>query len=64
MKNDILMKFYTDAITYMALKARAEKCDRSLSQHLRHLVRVDLEQACHDDRQDGSDHGGSSEGQE
>ena len=43
---DICIKFYVTAEMYLALRHRAFGEDRSISQHLRHLVRLDLHQAC------------------
>lgn len=43
MKNDHRLEIYVDAATYLALIARADNEDRSISQHVRHLIRHDLE---------------------
>ena len=40
---DHRIEVYVDAATYLALIARSEQQDRSISQHVRHLIRVDLE---------------------
>lgn len=45
MAKDIRVEFYMDPAMWLALRYRAEKADRSVSQHLRNLVRVDLEEA-------------------
>ncbi len=42
---DHRIEFNVDAATYLALQRRADLQDRHLAQHLRHLVRIDLEQA-------------------
>jgi hypothetical protein len=45
MAKDIRVEFYMDAAMWLGLRYRAEKADRSVSQHLRNLVRADLEEA-------------------
>ena len=45
MPKDIRVEFYMDSAMYLALRYRAEKADRSVSQHLRNLVRNDLDEA-------------------
>jgi hypothetical protein len=45
MAKDIRIEFYVEPEMYLALRYRAEKADRSVSQHLRNLVRTDLEEA-------------------
>lgn len=42
---DHRLDIYVDAVTYMALKRRCDDVSRSLSQHVRHLIRSDIEQA-------------------
>jgi hypothetical protein len=39
---DIDLKVYIDGVTYLALKERCRACDRTLSEHVRHLIRADL----------------------
>ena len=58
---DHRIEVYVDAITYLALKARAAEQDRNISQHVRHLVRNDLIQASVDEREDGRGGSGGSE---
>ena len=36
------LKFQVDDVTYLALKHRCASEDRTMSQHLRHLVKVDI----------------------
>jgi len=36
------VKIYVDDATYLALRHRCESADRSMSQHIRHLVKCDL----------------------
>lgn len=43
MSHDHRIEIYVDAPTYLALRARAEHEDRTISQHVRHLIRKDLE---------------------
>lgn len=45
MSNDHRLDIYVNAETYMALRARAADTDRTVSQHVRHLIRTDLIQA-------------------
>lgn len=40
--HDIDLKIYVDAVTYLALKHRCQEADRTLSEHVRHLIRADL----------------------
>lgn len=43
---DIQLRVYVTPEMYLGLRHRAESLDRTLSQHLRHLIRLDLHQAC------------------
>lgn len=43
---DIQIRVYVSPEMYLGLRHRAETQDRTLSQHLRHLIRLDLHQAC------------------
>ena len=43
---DIQVRVYLSPEMYLGLRHRAEALDRTLSQHLRHLIRLDLHQAC------------------
>ena len=40
--NDHRLDIYVDAVTYMALRARAADLDRNISQHVRHLIRSEM----------------------
>lgn len=40
---DHRVEIYLDPVTYLALRTRVSDCDRTISQHVRHLVRRDLE---------------------
>jgi hypothetical protein len=62
--NEICLKVYVTPEIYLALRHRAAELDRTLSQHLRHLVRIDLLQACAAERAQGRGDGGPTEGQE
>jgi len=42
MANDHRLDIYVDATTYMALKQRASDVDRSISQHIRFLIKQDM----------------------
>ena len=42
---DHRLDIYVDAVTYMALKRRCDDVSRSISQHVRHLIRQDMEEA-------------------
>lgn len=60
---DIDLKVYVDGVTYLALKARCLDVDRTLSEHLRHLIRQDLLQALAEAPPDGRGAAGAVEGQ-
>lgn len=40
---DHRIEIYIDPVMYLALRTRVADCDRTISQHLRHLLRRDLE---------------------
>lgn len=40
--NDIRLDIYVSPEMYLALKHRCDAEDRSMTQHVRHLIRVDL----------------------
>lgn len=42
-KNEIRLDIYVSPEMYLALKHRCEAEDRSMTQHVRHLIRGDLE---------------------
>lgn len=62
MRNDHDLKIYVDATTYLALRWRCHETDRSLSEHVRHLIRVDLTQALADESGKGRGDEGETEG--
>lgn len=43
---DHRLDIYVDSATYLALRRRAERVDRNVSQHVRHLIRLDLDSYC------------------
>jgi len=43
MTKDHRIEVYIDAVMYLALLRRSEQADRTISQHVRHLIRADLE---------------------
>jgi hypothetical protein len=53
MPKDLRIEVYVDPVTWMALKKRVDDVDRTLSQHIRHLIRVDLETASSDLAREG-----------
>lgn len=61
--NDHRLDIYVDAVTYMALRARAADLDRNVSQHVRHLIRGDLISASAEIRETGSGSGAGKEGE-
>jgi hypothetical protein len=61
---DKRVDLWLDSVTYIALKARANQQERSVSQHLRFLVRQDLELSLRDEHEDGMGHSGGMEGEE
>lgn len=60
--HDICLKIYVTPELYLGLKHRATEQDRTLSQHLRHLIRVDLHQACVEEAEEGRAEEGPGEG--
>ena len=64
MSNDHRLDIYIDAITYLALKARAAEMDRNISQHVRHLIRHDLIKASAEEQESGRGNGAGNEGEE
>jgi predicted DNA-binding protein len=45
MKKDIRLDIYITPEMYLALKHVCESVDRTMSQHVRHLIRRDIEQS-------------------
>ena len=62
MANDHRLDIYVDATTYMALKQRASDVDRSISQHIRFLIKQDMLQALTEERNSPSGNTGGMEG--
>lgn len=62
MANDHDLKVYVDATLYLALRWRCQEVDRSLSEHVRHLIREDLDRALAEERGDGRVRKGEAEG--
>ena len=58
------LKVYVDAVTYLALRYRCSQIDRSLSEHVRHLIRQDLLESMAEERETGRVRGGEGEGKE
>lgn len=58
---DKRVDLWLDNVLYLALKARSNDLERTVSQHLRWLVRQDLDQSLADDPPNGM---GSSRGDE
>lgn len=52
--NEKRIDVYVDAVLYIALKARSNDCDRTVSQHVRHLIKQDMLQALQDEECSGS----------
>jgi hypothetical protein len=44
-RNDLRLEVYVDPVMYLALRQRCGEVDRSISQHVRHLIRADLQTA-------------------
>jgi hypothetical protein len=61
---DHRMDIYLDAVTYLALKARAKESDRHISQHVRHLIKQDLIKAWSEDPETEKGHVAEIEGDE
>lgn len=64
MSKDHRLDIYVDAVTYMALRARSADEDRTVSQHVRNLIRRDLEQALLELERQGNGRGGGAEGED
>lgn len=43
MTKDHRIEVYIDLVMYLALLRRSEQADRTIIQHVRHLIRADLE---------------------
>lgn len=56
MTADIRLEIYVDPATYLALRKRADDSDRSMSGHVRHLIREDLILAISAHRADETSH--------
>lgn len=56
---DHRVEIYLDPMVYLALRARVNDCDRTISQHVRHLIRRDLEASIGASEQEGR--GGAGE---
>lgn len=50
---DHRIEIYIDPVMYLALRTRVADCDRTISQHLRHLLRRDLESSIDPDQENG-----------
>lgn len=61
---DHRVEIYLDPVTYLALRTRVADCDRTISQHLRHLVRRDLENSIDAEDEPVRVRQGGSEGEE
>jgi len=60
---DIRLEVYVDPVMYMALRHRADREDRTVSQHVRNLIRVDLERASAEMAERGRGERGVAEGE-
>lgn len=58
------LDLWLDSVLYLALKARANAQERTVSQHLRYLVRQDLDQSLADEDGSGMGHDRGEEGEE
>lgn len=61
--NEKRLDIYVDAVLYIALKARANECERSVSQHVRKLIRDDIEESFHEEQEAGRGSVGGAEGE-
>lgn len=59
---DKRVDLWLDSVLYLALKARANAQERTVSQHLRYLVRQDLDQSLADEDGSGMGHDRGEEG--
>jgi len=64
MARDHRVEVYIDPITYLALRARSKESDLSISQHVRKLIRSDLEQFSDSQDDIAMDGGGGTSGEE
>lgn len=61
--NDKRLDIYLDAVTYIALKSRANDVERSVSQHVRKLIKDDLILSLADNDDSGRVRDAGSEGE-
>ncbi len=63
MANDHRLDIYVDATTYMALKGRVNDQDRTISQHVRYLIKQDMIKALDEEKENvrGGDAGREGE---
>lgn len=64
MAKDIRLDVYIDDLMYMALKGRVGDMDRTISQHVRHLIRQDIAQALHEERNSETGREAGNEGED
>lgn len=62
--NDKRLDIYLDAVTYIALKSRANDVERSVSQHVRKLIKDDLILSLTDNDDSGRGMDAGSEGED
>lgn len=61
---DHRIEIYIDPVMYLALRTRVSDCDRTISQHLRHLLRRDLEASIDSGGEEGRAGEGGIEGED
>jgi hypothetical protein len=59
---DHRLDIYVDSVLYLALRQRASSEDRSVSQHVRHLIREDIERFISSEAENGNGSGGVIKG--
>lgn len=64
MAKDIRLDIYIDDLMYMALRGRVQDLDRTLSQHVRHLIRQDISQALQQERNSETGREAGNEGED
>lgn len=64
MSNDHRLDVYVDATTYMALKGRASDVDRTISQHVRYLIKQDMLKALAEEKDSATAKATGTEGED
>lgn len=63
-RNDIDLRVWIDGLTYLALRGRCAQVERSMSEHVRYLIKRDVLEALREQRAAGSGGIGLLQGQD